>query len=57
MNSIKHEHFCVECSKPYLCDFPECMTLTGLQRLCQICSYNYGWAKVRDRASEDWSAL
>jgi len=56
-NAIAHPHFCFNCGKVHVCDFPECVTLTGLQRLCQRCSYLYGWAKVRDREGDDWSAL
>ncbi len=57
MNACTHEHNCVECDEEYPCDFPECQGLTGLQRLCQLCSYNYGWRQKQDRASDDWSAL
>lgn len=56
-NACTHLHNCVECHKEYPCDFPECISLAGFQRLCQLCSYLYGWRQKQDRESNDWSAL
>lgn len=56
-NLCGHEHFCVNCGQPYLCDHPECMTLPGLQGACQRCSYLYGWRQKQEEAFNDWSAL
>ena len=52
-NTCQHEHLCFECGKPHMCDFPECIELRGLQRLCQRCSYLYGWAQSKDKKQND----
>lgn len=58
MNGVKHEHICVECSKPHVCWNPECMHLPGKQLLCPRCSYLYGWKQKHERSQQDdWSAL
>jgi len=56
-NACSHNHHCCRCSKAYLCQSPECMTLTGYQLLCDRCGYLYGWRQRQDRDLNDWSAL
>jgi hypothetical protein len=54
-NQCSHLHRCFEpsCNKVYTCDYPECQTLEGKQRLCARCSYLYGWRQNLERKSGD----
>jgi hypothetical protein len=52
---IAHVHQCFQCGKDHTCYLPECQTLTGPQRLCERCSFLYGWAQAKNRRFyDDW---
>ena len=56
-NEVSHLHRCCHCGKLYNCDLPECASLEGYQRMCNLHSYLYGWRQRQDRDLNDWSAL